>query len=377
MGEHSLLRRRGGRAPAGCQVRRLGVEEELLLVDPDSGAAKAVGGQVMELSGKANGFQAELQSEQLEVATRPCARLDELAEQIRVGRAALSRGAREVGAEVAALATSPLGVDPTLSRSRRYQRMAETFGLTTHEQLSCGCHVHVEVESDEEGVAVIDRIRPWLAPLIALSANSPYWHGRDTGYASYRYQVWSRWPTSGPTELFGSSKAYHSLVGELLRTRTLLDTGMIYFDARLSHHCPTVEVRVPDVCLEADDAVLVAALVRGLVETAAREWRDGRPADPVSAQVLRLAAWRASRFGLYGRLLHPLTHTPAPAVEVLRTLLRHVWRTLPEDDAMTTERLLGQVLSRGTGAGFQRTAFAARHSIADVSRASVVRTTAR
>nr|WP_269856919.1 glutamate--cysteine ligase [Streptomyces sp. RPT161] len=376
MGEYSPIRR-GGRAPAGCQTRRLGVEEELLLVDPDSGAAKAVGEQVMELYGEADGFQTELQAEQLEIATRPCAQLEELAEQVRASRAALSRRAREVGAEVAALATSPVPVDPTLSRSRRYERMAETFGLTTREQLSCGCHVHVEVASQEEGAAVIDRIRPWLAPLIALSANSPYWQGRDSGYASYRYQMWNRWPTAGPTELFGSSKAYHSLVCELLRTGTLLDEGMVYFDARLSHHLPTVEIRVADVCLEADDAVLVAALARGLVETAAREWRAGRPPDPVSAQVLRLAAWRASRFGLDGRLLHPLTHTPAPAAEVVRTLLRHVRRTLSQDDAMTCERLLDQLLSRGTGAGVQRAAYAARGCLADVSRAAVARTTAR
>ena len=375
MREYSPIRG-GGRIAAETQTRRLGVEEELLLVDPDSGAAKAVGGQVMELGGKSDGFQAELQLEQLEIATRPCAQLEDLAEQIRTGRAALSRRAREVGAEVAALATSPVGVDPTLCRSRRYLRMAETFGLTTQEQLSCGCHVHVEVASDEEGVAAIDRIRPWLAPLIALCANSPYWHGRDTGYTSYRYQVWNRWPTAGPTELFGSSAGYHSLVSTLLRTRTLLDTGMIYFDARLSHHCPTVEVRVADVCLEADDAVLLAALARGLVATAAREWRDGTPADPVSAQVLRLAAWRASRFGLDGRLLHPLTHTPAPASEVVAALWRHVRPTLSQDDEATAQRLLRQLLRRGSGAGFQRAAYAVRGSLADVSRAAMVRTTA-
>ncbi|MCZ9344105.1 glutamate-cysteine ligase family protein, partial [Streptomyces sp. TRM76130] len=76
-------------------------------------------------------------------------------------------------------------------------------------QLVMGCHVHVSVDSDEEGVAVADRVRPWLSVLNALSANSPFWQGKDTGYSSYRSRVWQRWPSAGPTELFGSAERYH------------------------------------------------------------------------------------------------------------------------------------------------------------------------
>jgi len=78
-------------------------------------------------------------------------------------------------------------------------------GLTCAEQLTCGCHVHVAVSSDEERVAVLDRIRPWLAVLTALTNNSPFWNGADTGYAGYRTQAWNHWPATGPTELFGSA----------------------------------------------------------------------------------------------------------------------------------------------------------------------------
>ena len=133
-----------------------------------------------------------------------------------------------------------------------------------------GCHVHVSISSPDEGVAVLDRIRPWLPVLLALSANSPFWQGRDSAYASFRYQAWTRWPSAGPTDAFGTVEVYRQTVQQMVRTGTLLDTGMVYFDARLSDHYPTIEIRISDVCLYADDAALIAALARALVETEAR-----------------------------------------------------------------------------------------------------------
>src|SRR3712207_2317082 len=165
--------------------------------------------------------------------------------------------------------------------------MLDTFGLTAREMLTCGCHVHVSVADDEEGVAVLNRIRVWLPVLTALTANSPFWQGEDTGYASYRSQVWLRWPSAGPNEPFTDAAAYHRLVEELLATGTVLDAGMVYFAARLSAKWPTVEVRTADVALRVEDAVTLAGLVRGLVETAAREARDGRPVPAVRTEVLR------------------------------------------------------------------------------------------
>lgn len=85
--------------------------------------------------------------------------------------------------------------------------MSERMGLTCAEQLTCGCHVHVAVHDPEEGVAVLDRIRPWLPVLVAVAANSPYRNGADSGYAGFRTQAWSRWPGTGPTDVFRSAVA--------------------------------------------------------------------------------------------------------------------------------------------------------------------------
>ncbi|MFJ9821985.1 glutamate--cysteine ligase [Streptomyces sp. NPDC101151] len=339
-------------------MRTVGVEEELLLVDPDSGEPEALAAAVLARAEQDDPgqevFEKELFGQMLEFATHPQADMADLEAEVVRCRKQAARLADDMGCTVAALATSPLPVSPSISVSERYRWMAEHYGITARD-LVCGCHVHVSVESDQEGVAVIDRLRPWLPVLCALSANSPFWQGRDTGYAGYRSRVWGRWPSAGPTELFGSAERYHRRVADMVATGAILDLAMAYFDARLSASYPTVEIRVADGCLRADTAVLVAALARSLLETAARDWRAGRPPLDHSVNLLRLAAWRAARSGLEKDLLDPATMRPEPAADVLRSLLEHAEDALTEcGDAAWVEAAVADLLRRGNGAREQR-----------------------
>ncbi|MFJ3307241.1 glutamate--cysteine ligase [Streptomyces sp. NPDC086549] len=352
-------------------MRTVGVEEELLLVDPGTGEPRAVSAAVLARADQDDQggevFEKELHSQQLEFATHPQSDMGDLAAEIVRCREEAAHLAGEAGCTVAALATSPLPVTPSVSADRRYAWMAEQYGIGVHQQLVCGCHVHVAVESDEEGVAVLDRIRPWLAVLTAVSANSPFWQGKDTRYASYRSRVWQRWPSAGPTEVFGSAERYHRRVADMLATGAVLDEAMVYFDARLSERYPTVEIRVADVCLHTETAVLVAALARGLVETAARAWRAGAGPSESSVSLLRLAAWRAARSGLSGELLHPETMRPAPAESVLRDLLEHVAAPLADSgDTGRVREAFGMLRRRGNGASVQRESLERAGSLRDV-----------
>ncbi|MFD6185051.1 glutamate--cysteine ligase [Streptomyces goshikiensis] len=360
-------------------MRSVGVEEELLLVDPDSGDPLAVSGAVLAAArrstwlqpgvrgGEHQEFEKELQKEQLEFATKPVTEMGELQDEIRRCRGEAARYAKAGGAVVAALATSPLPVRPSLNVGRRYEWLAQQFGLTAQEQLTCGCHVHVSVESDEEGVAVLDRIRPWLSVMTAMSANSPFWQGEDSGYGSYRSRVWNRWPSAGPSDVFGSADRYHEQVAAMTATGVLRDEGMIYFDARLSAAYPTVEIRVADVCLDASTPVLLAALIRGLVETAARAWRAGEPPARISTSLLRLASWRAGRSGLDGPLLHPETMQETAAPHVIEALYQHVRDALVDhgDDDRVREGT-ARLQEHGNGARVQRQLFRTEGSLARV-----------
>jgi carboxylate-amine ligase len=253
--------------------------------------------------------------------------------------------------------------------------MQQRFGLTVRNQLTCGLHVHTRVESPEEGVAVMDRIRDKLAVLIALSANSPYWNGAETGFESYRTQAWNRWPGSGPTMIFGSLPVYRRVVTRLVDSGVLMDEGMVYFDVRLARHHPTVEVRVADECLRAEDAALIAVLVRALVESASREWNDGVDPAPVPTLLLRMAAWQASNCGLGAELLDFGTFTPAPAADVVWALVDFVAPVLEEQGELDLVREgVERILAEGTGSQLQRGPFHAGGLPAVVARAVEVTT---
>lgn len=359
-------------------MRTFGVEEELLIVDPKTGEPLALADallagrklaaddapakpRLLEPHGETGfdddgmGLSFELKLEQIETQTRPCLDYDELLRQIRAGRAMADAAARKQGARVAALATSPLALASHTTPDPRYARMLERFGLTAQEQLTCGFHVHTFIESQEEGVAILDRIRDKLAVVTAISANSPFWNGLETGFESYRTQAWNRWPTAGPSGIFGSLPAYRRVVTRLLESGVMLDEGMIYFDARLSRNHPTVEVRVADVCLRAEDAALLAVLVRALVESAGREALEGVEPAPVPSVLLRMASWQASNFGLCGELLDFGSFRPAPAADVVNSLVDYLEPVLAEQGELELVRSgIAATFERGTGAQEQR-----------------------
>lgn len=365
--------RSGGGLP-----RTFGVEEEFLLVDATTGqpvpAAEACLAKAPQGAETSAGptLALEVQQEQLEAVGPVCSTLQQVVAGIRDGRRLADEAARSVGARAVAVATSPVPATPTLVPQLRFLNMAARFGLTLREQLTCGFHVHVRVTDGEEGVAVLDRIRVWLPLLLALSANSPFWQGADTGYASFRYQAWNRWPTAGPCETFGSEQEYHRYVQSLLTTGVLLDEGMVYFDARLSRNHPTVEVRIADVCMEASHAAAIAAIVRALVERGAKDWHAGISAPPLSAGQLRLAAWKASQSGVDDTLLHPLLNIPCPAGEAVQVLLSHIRPALAEsgdEEQVTAE--LARILSSGTGARRQREIMMSTQSLPAVVHGAV------
>ena len=349
-------------------MRKLGVEEELMLFTAGGARPAPAGEELAE--DPATDVEHEFKLEQAEIASAPAADLGALRADLAQRRAELIEAARERGVIVAAIGTSPLGVEPTATPDERYLRMHERYGLVAHDQLTCGAHVHVDISSRAEGIAAIDGMRPWLAVLIALCANSPFWSGSDSGYASYRSISWGRWPTAGPTARFGDEQTYDRIVADLVDAGAAIDQAMIYFDARLSAKYPTVELRIADVGTEVADAILLGALCRALVETAVAD----PPSDPPVA-LLRAAAWRAARFGLSDELLDVVDGRLRPAADVLDHLVDVVGpalRGFGDTDAVRSG--VDRVLRRGTGADLQRADLARRGQPRDVVAAACERT---
>ncbi len=346
-------------------VRKIGVEEELMLVDPDTGYLTAVAEPAVRAKEDApTEVEQELFLQQLETSTSPCARADELAAGIRAGRRAVGEAAAAAGARAVAMATPVLAEESEdFTPKSRYRRIQQEYGEMSRQMLVCAMHVHVEVADDDEAVRVVDRVRPWLPLLVAIAANSPYWQGRDTGHASWRSQVWSRWPTAGPAQPFGDLATYRSVSERMLAWGGGLDAGMLYYDARLAEDFPTVEVRVADVTTDVEDAVLVALLARALVQTVAVD--DSGPTW--RGDLLRVASWRAARFGLGADLVHPQGMELVPAREVFEAAVDLTRDALTE--AGDLDLVVGsfeRLLARGTGSTRQRQVYEESHDLVAV-----------
>jgi carboxylate-amine ligase len=348
------------------ETRTVGVEEELLVVDPATRSVTSRASDVLRHNAEHGRGSAprratdeldhELFRHQLEIRTDPVGDIGEAVRQVIEGRRTAAEAAAALELAVAVSGSVPLASeDPVVSDDDRYRDMSERYGQVARRGTTCGMHVHVAIDSPEEGVRCIDRIMPWLPVLLAVSTNSPFSEGSDTGYASWRTELWSSWPSAGPTERFGSLDGYRRACARMVASGAARDHGMLYFDARLSEGQPTLECRILDAVTDPHAVGLLAALVRGLVETAAGQWPDGLP--DWRAEELRAARWRASRYGLADSLLDPRDHELRPARGLLEAVVELVWHRLEANG--DTERVTAGVehVLAGTGAARQRAAY--------------------
>ncbi|MGA5699428.1 carboxylate-amine ligase [Peterkaempfera bronchialis] len=346
----------------------VGVEEEFLLVDTGLGAAVPCAPEVIEQASARFGagqVQAELFPTQVEIASAPCTALAELRADLRRLRRGVADAARSAGCRPMASGTAVLAAATPVevTDKPRYRRMARTFAPIAESQAEgvCGCHVHVGIADRDEAVQVGNALRPWLPALEALAANSPFRHGRDSGYASTRALIWCRWPSAGPAPRFTSAKAYDDAVDALVDSGMLLDRKMVYWYARLSDRYPTIEIRVADVNADLDTVVLFAALARGLCATLLAEVRAGRPVPVVPDELLRAAHWRAAHDGLEGLGVDLVTGRLRPARDLLERLVEHARPGLEAaGDQGTVSTLLSRLNRLGGGSARQRAAYA-RH----------------
>ncbi|RDH75014.1 YbdK family carboxylate-amine ligase [Mycolicibacterium moriokaense] len=348
----------------------VGVEEEFLLVDPETGEP-VPRNEVVAGHAHAAGveLQLELTSCQVETASDVAGSSEDL-------RADLTR-LRRVAAEAADAAGARLlavGLPPTVPQqfpitdNPRYRRIAERFGMIAHEQGICGCHVHVAVPDRDAAIKVSNRLRPWLPLLLAVTANSAVYRNADTGYASWRSILWQRWPSAGPPPHFESADEYDGVVRMLQDSGAMLDDGMVYWDVRPSSDFPTVEVRVADVPATVAETVLFAALVRGAVMTALTAERRGESLKPLSPLALRAAYWKSATDGLDGEAIDLAeSHALVPVVQLLDGLVERIRPALElvgDYDMVRSE--LARVAKQGNGAMRQRRAWQRSNDVADV-----------
>jgi carboxylate-amine ligase len=357
--------------------RTLGVEEELHLVDLGTGRLTARAPELLRgLPDEA--FSFELQRSTVETNTAIVRTLADLRREVTRLRSLLGAVAEPMGLGIVAAGTAPLSSaeDFELTALGRFSRMQQDYRFLVDDQLICGLQVHVGVDDRDTAVRVAQRVAPDLPTLLAMSASSPYWHGSDSGYASFRTLVWQRWPTAGSFGALESAAEYDQQLEELIGSGVISDAKMAYFDVRPSSHVPTVELRVCDACPRVDDVVLIAGLFRALVDEAAAADATGAPMRRRPEPLHRAAMWRAARSGLSGPLLTPDRVPRAePAVDVVRALVARLRDRLADnDDWDEVSERAEALLAASDSSTRQRRRFAERGMLTDVVTLTVAET---
>jgi carboxylate-amine ligase len=359
------------RMSQGVNSFTLGVEEEFQIIDPQTFALSADVERILprarEILGEA--VQYELILSQIEVATPICRTLAEARTAMTRLRSVLIASAEQVGRRIAAAGTHPFSLwhEQPITPKDRYRALVQDFRRLIKEQVIFGCHVHVGLSDRDAALDVMNRARLWLSPLLALSANSPFSEGADTRYASFRTGLWWTSPLAGPPPFFSSRQAHDLFIQTLVTTGSVEDSSRIYWDIRLPERYETIEFRVMDVCLTIDEALMIAGLIRALVRTCYEESLRRVPVPNVPAELLRVANWRAARYGLEGELIDVCAERTMLAGELIEQFLTRLRPALEaEGDWEYISSRVAHTLGYGNGAMRQRAVFARTGSVTDV-----------
>ncbi|GAA1220413.1 YbdK family carboxylate-amine ligase [Microbacterium maritypicum] len=334
---------------------RFGIEEEFLFLDEHSLVPVALASGTRErITRLRTGGEVttEYLTSQIECLTEPVASAMDAEAQLRHLRGLIGWHAREQHA-IAAGTGTPFATtrSSTVSPSPHYDEVAEQLGHLTRDHEVNGLHVHVEVTDDEDRVRALDRVRGWLPVLLALTGNSPFVNGRDSSFASWRSILIRRLPSSWAPPRFRDYDEYRAGVQRLVDVGALADAASLSWSARISERYPTVEVRVFDAQLTAEDAVFAALLSRAIVLT------DDQPLADIGVDGIDASLWTAARRGMGARLIDPTTGEIEDAWTVadrMRASIAPALRELGDEDRVWEgfERLR----TLGTGADRQRRA---------------------
>jgi carboxylate-amine ligase len=341
----------------------LGIEEEFQLMSSESYELVPRFDEIAEAAGDER-VRAELMTSVLEAATGVASSVSEGIEEVRAIRARLRDAAATQDALIASAGTHPFSrwEHQEITDSPRYQGVVEKLRWVAERVAIFGLHVHVGIESPDAAVTVATGLRNCVPELLALSANSPYWQGRDTGLASTRSQVFDTMPRSGLPPRLESFAEFEQLVERGVAAGFFPEYTYIWWDVRPHPKLGTVELRACDAQTRVENVAALAALTQSLAATIAERPQRIQPRTLIAEN-----KWRAARYGLDAELVDLARDTSRSAREAVRELLELAG---PAAARLGCEQELGEVeplLARGTGADEQRRAEESEGSLLSVA----------
>ena len=340
----------------------IGIEEEYQTVDPETRDLRShIHAEILE-KGKMilqERVKAELHQSVVEVGTSVCKNIKAAKAEVKTLRRDMVRLAKENGLRLASAATHPFGDwrAQEIHPDERYKNIVEDMQLVARANLIFGLHVHIGIEDRETAIHMMNHARYFLPHILALSTNSPFWLGMNTGLKSYRCKVFDKFPRTNIPDYFPSWGEYENFIKLLIKTNSIDNAKKIWWDIRPHPFFNTLEFRVCDIPMRADETIALAALIQATVAKLYKLYAANQGFRLYRRALIMENKWRAARYGLDGKLIDFGKQTEVPARDLVNEYLEFIDDVVDELGSRDELNYIHEIVERGSGADRQLRVF--------------------
>jgi glutamate---cysteine ligase / carboxylate-amine ligase len=336
----------------------IGIEEEYQTIDPITRDLRSHIDSEIIAKGKMllkEAVKAEMHQSVVEVGTGVCDDIKSAAKELKALRSQIVNLAKQNGLRLAASGTHPFADwrKQDIYPDERYHTIVQDLKMVARANLIFGLHVHVGVEDRETQIQLMNAARYFLPHILALSTNSPFWLGMDTGLKSYRGKVFDKFPRTNIPDYFPSWGEYESFVNLLVRTNCIDNAKKIWWDIRPHPNFPTLEFRVCDVPMRADETIAIAALIQATIAKLSKLLAANQGFRLYRRALIMENKWRASRYGIEGKIIDFGKQIEVPVRDLIYEYLQFVDDVVDELDSRQEINYIHRILEHGTGADRQ------------------------
>jgi carboxylate-amine ligase len=332
----------------------LGVEEELQVIDPETRQLRSHVAEIFaegrhELRDR---LKPEMHQSVVELGTAVCHDIHDVRREVIGLRRSIVELARRNGMRVAAAGTHPFShwADVGITKDDRYAQIVADFQVVARANLIFGLHVHVGIEDREDQIHLMNAARYFLPHLLALTANSPFWLGRDTGWHSYRSKIFDKFPRTNIPDFYGSYGEYESYIQLLLKTNSIRDRKQVWFDIRPHPYFSTLEYRVCDIPMRAEETIAIAALIQALTAKLWKLMNQNLGFRLYRRALIMENKWRAARYGMEGKLIDFRKEEEVLVPLLVEEILEFVDDVLDELGSRAEVEKIRWIVAHGNGA---------------------------
>jgi glutamate---cysteine ligase / carboxylate-amine ligase len=336
----------------------LGIEEEYQTIDPETRDLRSHIDAEIIAQGKTllkEAVKAEMHQSVVEVGTGICKDIKEAASELKSLRSEIVDLAKKNGLRLAASGTHPFADwrKQDIYPDERYEIIVKDLKMVARANLIFGLHVHVGVEDRETAIHLMNAARYFLPHIMALSTNSPFWLGMDTGLKSYRCKVFDKFPRTNIPDQFTSYGEYERYVNLLIKTNCIDNAKKIWWDIRPHPNFPTLEFRICDVPMRADETIAIAALIQATVAMLWKLHAANQSFRLYGRALLMENKWRAARYGIDGKMIDFGKETEVSVRDLIHEYLNLIDEVVDELGSRNEINYIHRILENGTGADRQ------------------------